>query len=144
MSLRNQRRIAAEVLGVGETRVWIDPERFEDVSAAITRDDIRGLIKEGAIGARPVKGVSRGRYRIAHLQRKKGLRKGPGSRKGKVEGDEWEERIRSMRAFLRLLKKRKIITASAYRELYLKSKGGAFHDKRQLKTYIEEHGLARR
>lgn len=144
MSLRNQRRLAAEVLDVGETRVWIDPDRFEDVVAAITRDDIRNLIKEGAIRVRPERGVSRGRFRIAHLQKKKGLRKGPGSRKGKVEGDSWEDRIRSMRSFLRLLKKRKIITPAVYRELYLKAKGGAFHDKRQLKTYIEEHGLARR
>lgn len=144
MSLSNQRRLAAEVLNVGETRVWIDPTRFEDVVAAITREDIRNLIKEGVIKARPKRGVSRGRYRAVHLQKKKGLRKGPGSRKGLVEGDEWEFRIRSMRAFLRLLKKRKIIAPGVYRELYLKAKGGAFHDKRQLKTYIEEHGLARR
>ncbi|MBC7120749.1 MAG: 50S ribosomal protein L19e [Candidatus Methanosuratus sp.] len=144
MSLSNQRRLAADVLDVGETRVWIDPTRFEDVVAAITREDIRNLIKEGVIKARPERGVSRGRYRKTHLQKKKGLRKGPGSRKGKVEGDEWEYRIRSMREFLRLLKKRKIITPGVYRELYLKAKGGAFHDKRQLKTYIEERGLARR
>ncbi|MBS7635617.1 50S ribosomal protein L19e, partial [Candidatus Bathyarchaeota archaeon] len=37
LSLRSQRRMAAEILGVGEERVWINPERMEDVEAAITR-----------------------------------------------------------------------------------------------------------
>ena len=144
MSLKIQKRIASDVLNVGESRVWMDPERFEDITIAITRDDIRALINGGAIKARPETGVSRGRYRHAHLQKRKGLRKGPGTRKGPVTGDEWINRIRSIREFLRLLRRRKIITPAVYRVLYLKAKGGAFHDKRQLKTYIEEHNLARR
>jgi large subunit ribosomal protein L19e len=144
MSLRIQKRLAAKVMDVGKGRVWIDPERFEDVSAAITRDDIRSLISDGAIKKRPEVGVSRGRVRSIQKQKRKGLRKGPGTRKGPVFGDEWVDRIRSMREFLRLIRRRKIITPTVYRMLYLKAKGGAFHDKRQLKSYIEEHNLARR
>ncbi|MGQ9759045.1 MAG: 50S ribosomal protein L19e [Candidatus Methanomethylicaceae archaeon] len=144
MSLKIQRKIAAKVLKVGESRIWMDPDRFEDISLAITRDDVRALIKEGAIRATPESGISRGRYRCVARQKRKGLRKGPGSRKGCVKGDEWIDRIRSIRDFLRLLRRRKIITPSVYRMLYIKAKGGAFHDKRQLKTYIEEHNLARR
>lgn len=144
MSLRIQKRLAADVLNVGQSRVWIDPERFEDVSMAITRGDVRALVNDGAIKARPEVGVSRGRFRRNRLQKKKGLRKGPGTRKGPVTGDKWEDRIRSMREFLRLMRRRKIVTPSVYRVLYLKAKGGAFHDKRQLKVYIEEHELARR
>jgi large subunit ribosomal protein L19e len=144
MSLRIQKQLAAKVLDIGKGRVWLDPDRFEDISAAITRDDIRALVHDGAIKARPQVGVSRGRFRQASLQRKKGLRKGPGTRKGPVQGDEWIHRIRSMREFLRLVRRRKIITPTVYRTLYLKAKGGAFHDKRQLKSYIEEHNLARR
>ncbi len=144
MSLRIQKSIAAKVMKVGEGRVWIDPERFEDVSMAITREDVRSLIKDGAIQKRPEVGISRGRYRKTSQQKKKGLRKGPGTRKGPVTGDEWIHRIRSIREFLRLMRRRKIITPAIYRNLYLKAKGGAFHDKRQLKAYIEEKGLARR
>ena len=144
MSLRNQKRIAADVLNIGESRVWIDPERFDDVSVAITRDDVRALADDGAIKTRPKVGVSKGRSRHKHQQKRKGLRKGPGSRKGPVTGDEWMNRIRSIREFIRLLRRRKIITPNVYRTLYLKAKGGAFHDKRQLKSYIKEHDLARR
>ncbi len=144
MSLRIQRRLAADVLKVGEGRVWIDPDRFEDVSAAITRDDIRALIRDGAISPRPVKGISRGRTRHTLAQKRKGLRRGPGSRRRAVEEEDWPNKIRAVREFLRLLRRRKIITPSVYRMLYLKAKGGAFHDKRQVKAYIEEHDLARR
>lgn len=144
MNLKVQRRLAAEVLGVGENRIWVDPSKISEVSTAITREEIRKLIEDGVIKARPGIGISRGRWRKIRKQKKKGLRKGPGSRKGPVESSDWTYRVRAMRSFLRLLKKKKIITPKTYRMLYLKIKSGAFHDKRQLKTYIEEHGLARR
>lgn len=144
MNLKVQKRLAAEVLGVGENRVWINPEKISEVSTAITREEIRKLIEEGVIRAKPKIGVSRGRWRLIRRQKKKGLRKGPGSRKGPVESEDWVYRVRAMRRFLRLLKKRKIITPKAYRMLYTKVKSGVFHDRRQLKAYIEEHGLARR
>ena len=36
MNLTTQRRLAASILKVGLNRVWIDPERLEEVSLAIT------------------------------------------------------------------------------------------------------------
>ena len=47
MSLKSQRRLAAEILKVGESRVWMDPDRTEEVEIAITREEIRRLIHEG-------------------------------------------------------------------------------------------------
>ncbi|MGD2065814.1 MAG: 50S ribosomal protein L19e, partial [Candidatus Bathyarchaeota archaeon] len=46
MSLKSQRRLAAEIMKVGENRVWIDPERIDYVEAAITREEIKKLIHE--------------------------------------------------------------------------------------------------
>ena len=74
MSLSSQRRLAAEILKVGEGRVWIDSNRIEEVEIAITREEIRKLIHEGAIRSLPKKGVSRTRARVIHEKRKKGLR----------------------------------------------------------------------
>ena len=48
-SLSNQKRLAAEVLGVGESRIWLDPDKVTDVANAITREDVRGLIKDGTV-----------------------------------------------------------------------------------------------
>ena len=58
MDLSLQKRLAAEVLGVGESRIWIDPDRIEDVEGAVTKEEIRRLIKEGVIRVKPVKGNS--------------------------------------------------------------------------------------
>ena len=45
-NLSGQRRLAAQILKVGQNRVWIDPERIDDVDGAITREEIRKLIHE--------------------------------------------------------------------------------------------------
>jgi len=51
MDYRLQRRLAAEILGVGESRIWIDPnpEYTEDIEQALTRRDVESLIKRGII-----------------------------------------------------------------------------------------------
>lgn len=149
MSLKNQRRLAAETLKVGENRVWIDPENAEDVEGVITREEIRKLIHEGVIKARPEKGISRGRARILHDKKKRGLRRGTGSRQGKKTAkiprkEAWMNRIRVIREYLKVLKERKMIQRNVYRELYLKAKGGEFSDTTDLDQYIEAHKLSRR
>ncbi len=149
MNLRSQRRMAAEVLGVGEGRVWIDPERLEDVEAAITREDIRRLIHEGAIRKLKEKGVSRARARILHEKRKKGRRRGQGSRSGSRKARAklkkvWVMKIRALRRRLRELKEKRVITTRVYRQLYLKAKSGVFRSISDLHRYIEVHGLRRK
>lgn len=140
MSLKNQKRLAAELLKVGESRVWIDPASVESVEAAITREEIRKLIHEGVIRKRPEHGISRGRIRS------KPKRRGPGSRKGSTISRKtlWINRIRKLRKILRHLKGSKRISKSTYRRLYLLAKGGAFRSASHLKEYIERHGLMRR
>jgi large subunit ribosomal protein L19e len=83
MNLSSQRKLAAAVLDCGVNRVWIDPERADEVSMAITREEIRGLIKDKAIKALPENSQSRGRARILAEKKKNGRRVGPGSKKGK-------------------------------------------------------------
>ncbi|KON31179.1 50S ribosomal protein L19 [miscellaneous Crenarchaeota group-15 archaeon DG-45] len=149
MSLRSQRRLAASILNVGANRVWIDPEMVEDVEAAITRDEIRRLIKEGAIRAAPEMGQSRGRARALAAKKRAGRRRGPGSRKGGRHSvvsrkTRWMTRIRALRRRLRALRERRIITASAYRGLYRKAKGGEFRSIAELERHISEQGLRRR
>ncbi|MBS7639258.1 MAG: 50S ribosomal protein L19e [Candidatus Bathyarchaeia archaeon] len=149
LSLRSQRRMAAEILGVGEGRVWIDPERIEDVEAAITREDIKRLIHEGVIRKVKEKGVSRARARIIHEKKKRGKRRGAGSRSGsrkaRVDLDRvWVEKIRALRERLRELKEKRIITTRVYRQLYSKAKAGVFGSIADLHRYIEVHGLRRK
>jgi len=149
MSLKSQRRLAAEILKVGETRVWIDPNRTEDVEAAITREEIKKLIHEGAIKALPKKGVSRARARVLHEKRKKGLRRGPGSRSGPTTArmskkEAWMKRIRALRKRLRKWRDKRFITQSVYRKLYLMAGSGTFSSIADLERYVEAHNLRRK
>ncbi|WP_206204916.1 50S ribosomal protein L19e [Thermococcus sp. LS2] len=147
--MRMQRRIAAEILKCGENRVWIDPERIEDVKSAITREDIKRLIKEGVIKKKPIKGQSTYRAKIRHEQRKKGRHRGPGSRKGKKTArmgkkERWIMTIRALRKELRKLKAEKKIDVHTYRRLYIRAKGGQFKNKHQLYLFLEEKGILKR
>lgn len=149
MGLRNQRRLAAEVMKVGENRVWVDPEKIDDVEGVITRAEIGKLVHEGTIRARPESGVSRARAKILSDKKKRGLKRGVGSRQGKKtartpEKKTWESRIRAIRAHLKILKDRRVIQKDVYRKLYLMAKGGAFSDTSRVEQYIDAHRLARR
>ncbi|MEM3149200.1 MAG: 50S ribosomal protein L19e [Candidatus Jordarchaeales archaeon] len=149
MNLSVQRRLAAEILNVGVNRVWFDPEKLEEISAAVTREDVRSLIKQGAIKAKPKLGISRARAKERYEKRKRGQRRGMGSRKGKATArmpmkEKWMMRIRAIRAFLKHLRARRIITQNTYRKLYKMAKGGAFESVAYLKNYIKDKRLARK
>ena len=149
MSLKSQRRLAAEILKVGETRVWIDPERIDYVETAITREEIRKLIHEKIVKSIPEKGVSRARARVLAAKRKKGLRRGPGGKSGPARSKiskkhAWMNRIRPLRRKIRELKASRAITVSTYRKLYDMSESGVFESKADLERYIRTHNMWRK
>ncbi|MHA2408418.1 MAG: 50S ribosomal protein L19e [Candidatus Ranarchaeia archaeon] len=149
MKLSNQKRLAADILKVGRSRVWINPERLEDVEEVITRAEIRKLVHEGVIKALPKKGVSRARAKQHHMKRKKGLGRGHGSRKGTKTArnsrkDAWINRIRAIRKHLKELVNRRVIQRNIYRRLYNLSKGGVFENIGEVDRYIEDHQLTRK
>jgi large subunit ribosomal protein L19e len=142
MDLKSQKRLAAEVLDVGINRVRIDPEMQEDVSKAITREDIRGHISSGAISAIPKKGISKGRLHKRIAQKNKGRRTGHGHRSGSkgVRGgkkEAWMRKIRAIRDELKEMREKKEIDSSKYRKLYRQAKGNLFHSRRHLKEHVE-------
>jgi len=139
MSAKTVRRMAAAILKVGESRIWIDPGRIEDVESAITREDVRRLISEGAIMRRPQQVPSRGRIRLRKAERRRGRHRSQGSRKGTRESRypskrEWITKVRAQRALLVELRARKVIKPSAYRILYGQVKGGQFQGIRELQS----------
>jgi large subunit ribosomal protein L19e len=139
------KRLAADILGVGVSRVKISPEAVGRLEEVVTRDDVRALIEEGLIWAEPEKGVSRGRWRVKHLKKKLGRRRGPGSRKGKRVDEEevWKNKVRAMRRFLNTLKRQGKLEPAVWRRLYRMVKGNYFRDLNHLKTYINDHKLTK-
>lgn len=136
-----QKILASKVKKVGKDRVKIVNK--EEVEKVITREDVRKLIHKGAIKILPKRGTSRGRARVLHEKKKKGKRRGKGSRKGKKGARTnrkrvWINLIRKQRKFLRYLKENNLIDNKTYRDLYLKAKGGAFRSLAHLKLYLEK------
>lgn len=134
--LKNQKRMAAEILGIGKNRVWINPNKQSDVSMAITKEDIKELIEEGAIKPKEKKGQSRSRV-------KTNKRIGQGTRKGsknarKPQKEKWINKLRAQRKLLKQKRKEGDLSRQTYRKLYKKSKGGEIRDKSHLKSLMEE------
>jgi large subunit ribosomal protein L19e len=146
MNLKNQRRVASQLLKCGENRVWIDPNRQEDAADAITRGDVRTLINSGAIVSKQKTGVSRGRTNYRKAQRAKGRRRGHGSRRGtkgarKPSKEVWMQAIRPIRRKLKELRDTGKIDPSIYREYYLKAKGGVFKNRTHLVSHLKAEGI---
>lgn len=145
-NLSKQKKLASKVTGVGTERVKIDQSMAEEIKEAITREDIRALISNGAIEILPAQGISRHRARERHEQKKKGRRRGPGLRRGKAGAREpthrkWINKIRSLRAHLMELREKKILDPKTYRELYMRAKGGFFRDMGHLKIYLKQRDM---
>ena len=63
MSLNTQRRMAADLLKVGINRIRFNPEILTEIKEAITKSDIRSLIKKKVIIAKHYHSQSRYRAR---------------------------------------------------------------------------------
>ncbi|WP_440764624.1 50S ribosomal protein L19e [Natronorubrum sp. DTA7] len=141
--LSAQKRLAADVMDVGQNRVWLDPDAQSEIAEAITRDEIRDLVDEGRIQADDASGNSRGRARERNKKRAYGHQNGPGKRRGKKgarqnEKDEWQNKIRAQRRKLRELRDSGELTPTQYRQLYKKAGGGEFRSVQYLLNYIDE------
>ena len=144
---RLQRRLAAQIAKAGEKRIRFNTEFLEEIEGAITRKEIKSLIKEGKIIIEPKKGISGGRLkekkekrRKRGERRKRGSRKGPaGARQGKKEL--WITKIRKIRKYLKWLRDNNVIDRKTYRMLYRKTKGNAFKSLSDLKNYLKQLGV---
>lgn len=141
-----QKKLAAQILKCSPKRVIFDQAKLSEIKEAITKADMRGLIKDGFIKKKAVKGISRGRARKIATQKSKGRRKGVGSRKGKANArsskkKNWMNSVRLQRKMLKNLKKSGKITKNDFRNVYLKIKGGFFRSRRHLQMYLAEHKI---
>jgi large subunit ribosomal protein L19e len=147
--LAGQRRLAARILKIGKNRVWINPERMDDVEGAITRQEVRKLIHEKIIVSLPEQGVSRSRAKVIRAKKLKGRRSGPGSIKGAAHAkvtqkEAWMIKIRSLRRKLRELKARKVIAETTYTQYYRMAGSGRFESIADLERYLKAHDLWRK
>jgi len=143
MSFKTVRRVAARVLGVGESRIIIKPEGAKKAEDALTADDVRALIREGTVFAERVKGVPRTRARILHAKKRKGRRGGAGSRRGArfaavPQKELWKAKTRLQRRTIKELRANNRLKEGVYRKAYMMVKGNAWRSNSAMLAHFED------
>ena len=142
INLRTKKRLVSRITGAGIHRIWFDTEHIDDVSDAITRDNIRSLITANTIKIKPFKGTSRGRAKQKKIQKSKrgttaGSKKGKkGARVGKKQV--YVKKVRALRYLLKVAKDRNDITNKQFWSLYKKVGGNTVRNKAHLRMLIDE------
>ncbi len=145
MGANSVRKIAAEMLKCGESRIRI--EMGKEVEEALTRDDVKSLIRSGIVWKVQKKGTSKFRTKVAFRQKKKGRRTKAGSRRGTFNARSgpkkrrWIKSIRALRRLLKELRDNGQIERKTYTEFYPRIKGGEFRNRKHILTYLDDHDL---
>ena len=143
VNLRQQRRLAASILGVGKGRVWMDPNEVNEIALANSRKSVRKLIKDNFILKKKIAMHSRQRARLRKEERRLGRHTGLGKRRGCADGRMpqkilWIRRQRTLRRLLRKYKAGNKIDSHLYHKLYLDCKASRYNSKRNLADAIDK------
>jgi large subunit ribosomal protein L19e len=145
MSVKFTRRVAGEILERGVSKIRIKPDAVPEAKKAITRDDVRVLIKNGSIYAVKAKHNISAYSKVLHEKRQKGRRRGQGRRKGTTAARggllEYKKKIRGQRRVLHALKEEKLIDNLKFKRYYALVKGGNFSTKASLLSHIKNDGV---
>ena len=143
VNLRQQRRLAASILGVGKGRVWMDPNEVNEIALANSRKAVRKLIKDNFIFKKKIAMHSRQRARLRKEERRRGRHTGLGKRRGCADGRMpqkilWIRRQRTLRRLLKKYRESKKFDKHLYHQLYLDCKAARYNSKRNLTEAVEK------
>ena len=145
MSIKLTKRIAGELLERGVSKVRIKDVGISEARKAITREDVRVMIKNGNIYTIKKKHNISAYSKVLREKRNKGRRRGPGRRKGSQAARgilEYKKKIRGQRRVLKTLKVDKVIDNQKFKKYYALVKGGNFATKASLLSHIKNDGVS--
>ncbi len=132
MKLEQKKELIARTLGIGRARIMLNKERLLEVKEAITREDIRALVKDKAIIIKEIKG--RKSHKTRKTRRRAGSKK-KNPRKGKKI---YVKLTRKLRAYASSLKKLGQINREKYRNIRKEIRARAFRSKAHLKERLAQ------
>lgn len=130
MKLTTQKRMAAELLETGENKVLFDHLRLDEIKQAITKQDIRDLIKDKAIRIKPG---------IKKVKKEKRKRTGQGRIKFTIRTRkrDYINKIRKIRRYVKDQMNAKLLDKDLADAVRKYAKAGQFKNLRQAKEYIK-------
>lgn len=130
MNLSRKKSLARRALDVGKSRIVFLQSRLEDIKEAITKQDIKDLVKDGAIIVEQTKG----RRKVEKRKRKRG----PGKIKKKINKRKQEYVImtRKLRRYVAEQKKQGKLSPEEIKDIRNKIRNRMFKSKAHLKEYI--------
>ena len=131
MNLLNKKKLAAKTLSVGIGRVELNNNRLEEIKEAITRQDIKDLVKSGAIKIKEPKG------RKKNVKRKQRRRIGKIKLKVKKRKQEYVKITRKLRKYIKNLKDQEKITDEKYTSLRKQIRNRIYKSKRHLMESLQ-------
>ncbi|MBI5871710.1 hypothetical protein HZB88_01340 [archaeon] len=131
MNLNKKKKLIARMLNLGVKRIVIDSSRSNEIKEAITREDMRELIREGAITIREM-GGRRHRKRKRWKRGEGKIKKRAGQRKRA-----YIKITRKLRKYLSDSSEKEKISHEKYRDLRKQIKAKAFKNLESLREAIK-------
>ena len=128
MNLSKKKKLAKRTLGVGEDRIAFLESRLEEIKDAITKQDIRDLVKSGAIIIKERKGRKK-------VQRRKSRSTGNVRKKVGKRKKEYMILTRKLRKYLKSSEARKLSKEHIV-DMRKKIRNRVFKSKAHLKEHI--------
>ena len=132
MDLKTKKQLAARVLGVGTDRVMFDVTRLEEIKEALTRQDIKDLIKSRAIMKKEIGG----RRKVE--RRKTRRREGKIKKKVNIRKRKYVLLTRKLRKTIKDLKKAGTLSKEKYLKLKKEIKSKMFRSRAHLMEAVKQ------
>ena len=132
MQLNKKKELASRVLGIGKKRIIFNKGALDEVKEALTKQDIRDLVKAGSIFVKEISGTKK--------QVKRNTRRRAGSIKKNVNTRkrDYMTITRKLRAFISELRKHGTISSEEYWKLRKEIRAKSFKSKAHLKERISQ------
>jgi large subunit ribosomal protein L19e len=131
MKLDTKKALAVATFGVGKGRIIFNTQRLGDIAEALTKQDMRDLLADGAISLKDING----RRTIVREQRRR--RAGSLKKRIKPGKRQYVTITRKLRAYVRELLEHEKISVEQYEFLRKEIRAHRFKSKAHLKERME-------
>ncbi|PKM92236.1 MAG: 50S ribosomal protein L19e [Euryarchaeota archaeon HGW-Euryarchaeota-1] len=127
------RRLASDILKVGESKVKFDAAYASDFKSAVTREDVKALIKGGAI----FKAVEKKKVKKQEKPKRQGQGRKRGTKAARSPRKElWVKKVRAQRDELKTAVGELKLDSKMKRKFYSRISGGKYKSRADLKKTI--------